>query len=249
MTVVWFVAALPALADDLLLLTHDFPPYTYAENGKLTGINTDIVTNVLQAENVSFEIEVINWARAQIIVQNTPNTGLLAAGRSAVREDKYAWIGPLVSSTPHLFKLATRKDVVVKSLGDLSLYRIGLTRRGVMVHTFEQLGLKAPKNLVLVSNASDTYRALFQHRADLILGSDLTTPYNVRNMGYDLSAIEPVIKIAHENIRNYLAVNKAYSPEIIARCNARISNMWESGEIDQIIDSYRLQPKHISHSD
>ncbi|XOV79838.1 MAG: substrate-binding periplasmic protein [Aestuariibacter sp.] len=227
------------------MLTHDFPPYNYKQDGKLIGINTDIITKVLQEENVPFEIEVINWARAQIIVQNTPNTGLLSAGRSPVREDKYAWIGPLVSSTSYLFKLSSRKDIVVKSLDDLSLYRIAITRRSVRVHTFEKMGLTAPRNLLLVSNASDTYQGLFKNRADFILGSDLTTPYNVRNLGYDLSDIEPVIKIGDQNIRNYLAVNKAYSPDIIARSNARISKMWESGEIDRIIDSYRLQPKMV----
>lgn len=225
------------------MLTHEFPPYTYREEGKLVGINTDIIVKVLNAENVSFEIEVINWARAQQIVQNTPNTGLLAAGRSKVRENKYAWIGPLVSSKSFLFKLTSRKDIVINSTRDLHLYRIGITRRGVMVDTFEDMGLRAPKNLILVSNASDTYKALFKDQADLILGSDLTTPYNVRNFGYDLSTIEPAFEIINDGIRNHLAVNKSYSPDIIARCNKRIKDMWDSGEIDEIIDDYRLQPK------
>lgn len=238
-----FSMLLPAwssLCEELLMLTHDFPPYTYIEKGKLQGINTDIIKKVLEEENIPYTIEVINWARAQKIVQSTPNTGLLAAGRSAVREEKYQWIGPLVSSTPYLFKLANRGDVVVETEEDLKLYRIALTRRGVMVDIFEKMGLSAPKNLILVSNATDTYKRLFQNRVELILGSDLTTPYNVRKLGYDLSAIQPVFKMKYDGIRNYLAVNKTFSPELIERCNARINSMWESGAIDQIIDGYRL---------
>lgn len=232
-----------AQADELLLLSHDFPPYSYYKDGQYVGINTDIIVRVLEQENIPFIIESINWARAQQIVQSTPNTALLAAGRSKDREDKYAWVGPLVSSTPFLFKLSNRTDIVVDSLQDLELYRIALTRHGVMVPTFEKMGLTAPKNLVFVASARDTYRMLFQSRADFILGSDLTTPYNVRRLGYDLSVIEPVIKIDYEGTGNHLALNKNYSPDIIARANARIQMMRETGEIARITDRYRLQPK------
>lgn len=232
-----------AQAADLLILTHDFPPYNYREKDKFIGINTEIIDKVLKAEGIAYELEVINWARAQEIVQHTPNTGLLAAGRSKVRETKYAWIGPLVSSTSYLFKLSAREDIKVTSLDDLKHYRLAITRRGVMSDFFRNLGLSAPDNLIFVSKASDTYRALFQNRADLIIGSELTTPYNVKNFGYELSAVEPTIELKTEKIQNHLAVNKNYSPELIARCNTRIKAMWESGEIDRIIDTYRLIQK------
>lgn len=232
-----------AQADELLLLTHDFPPYNFTKDNKFIGINTEIISQVLEQEKLAFKIESINWARAQQIVQTTPNTALLAAGRSAAREEQYAWVGPLVSSTSYLFKLSAREDVVVNSLADLELYRIALTRRGVMVPTFKSLGLSEPDNLTLVADAQDTYRMLVQQRVDLILGSDLTTPYNLRKLGYDLAAIEPVIPIDYKGMGNHLALHKSYSPKNIVRLNARVKSMWESGEVDKIIDRYRLQPK------
>lgn len=229
-----------AMANELLLLTHDFPPYTFVQNEQFVGINTDIISKVLQEENIAFRIESINWARAQRIVQNTPNTALLAAGRSKAREEKYAWIGPLVSSTSYLFKLASRKDIAVRTEKDLELYRIVLVRKGVMVDTFEDMGLTAPDNLLLISNASDRFKMIFQNRADLFLGSDITTPYNVRDAGYDLAAIEPVFKLETHGIANHLAVNKDFSPELIQRCNARIQKLWANGYIQQVIENYRL---------
>lgn len=235
------VALADESAKELLLLTHEFPPYTFTQDNEFVGINTEIISEVLTEENVAFRIESINWARAQRIVETTPNTALLAAGRSKVRENKYAWIGPLVSSSSYLFKLASRKDIVINSLSDLELYRIVLVRRGVMVDTFEEMGLTAPDNLILISNASDRYKILFQKRADLLLGSDLTTPYNVRNAGYDLSAIEPVIELETNGVANHLAVNKDLSPELIEKCNQRIKALWETGYIAQVIERYRLQ--------
>ncbi|BDX05481.1 hypothetical protein MACH26_10020 [Planctobacterium marinum] len=179
-------------------------------------------------------------------MQSTPDTALLAAGRNVEREHQYAWVGPLVSSTPYLFKLSSREDVSVSSFADLKFYRIGLTRRGVMVPTFKKLGLKVPENLILVSGAEETYGMLFQKRVDLILGSDLTMPYNLRNLGYELDALEPVIQIDYEGSGNHLALHKSYSAESIERLNARIKKMWNSGEIEGIIDSYRLLPKSIN---
>lgn len=229
-----------SFAEELLLLSHHFPPYNFIQEDKFVGINTDIISQILEAEDIAFRIEDINWARAQQIVQSTPGTALLAAGRNAEREHKYAWVGPLVSSTPYLFKLSSRNDVSVKSLADLKFYRIALTRRGVMVPTFLKLGLSAPENLVFVAGAEETYGMLFQQRVDLIIGSDLTMPYNLHNLGYELNALEAAIQIDFKGAGNHLALHKSYSPERIERLNARIKKMWDSGEIDVIVDSYRL---------
>lgn len=228
------------MADELLILSHDFPPYNFQKDDKFIGINTEIITKVLTEENVSHRIEIINWARAQRIVQTTPNTALLAAGRSKVRENKYAWIGPLVSSSPYLFKLASRKDIVVNTMADLVNYRIVLVRSGVMVDTFEGMGLTAPDNLLLISKSSDTYKMLFQKKADLLLGSDLTTPYRVAFAGYKMSDIERVIEFDPHGVQNYLAVNKDFSPDVIKLVNKRIKALHDSGHVAQIIEKYRL---------
>lgn len=236
-----FMPALCAHADELLMLTHDFPPYNFRNDGMFVGINTEIITQVLKQENIPYKIENINWARAQKIVQSTPNTALLSAGRSKVREDKYAWIGPLVSSGSFLYKLTSRSDIKVDSFDDLKRYRIAITRSGVMVDKFQSIGLYEPKNLLLLSKATDTYRALFRQRADFIIGSDLTTPYNLRALGYDLSAIEAEFEVTVHSVRNYLAVHKDFSPELIERCNKLIGEMEASGEIQRIIEKYRLR--------
>lgn len=229
-------------AENLLMLAQDFPPYTYQEDGKQVGINTEIITRVLEAENIPYNLEIINWARAQKIVQSTPNTGLLSAGRSEVRENIYGWIGPLVSSRSYLFNLTSRDDINVKTAADLKQYRVASTRHSVYVGVLRDLGLSEEENIMMVSSTEDTYKALFQNRADFIVGSDMTTPYNLRRLGYDLTSIKIAKELKITKMNNYLAVNKSFSAELIERCNARIAQMWESGEVDKIIDKYRLFP-------
>lgn len=230
-------------AEEFNILTHELPPFNFRENGKYIGINTEIIEKVLKQENIPYKIEAINWARAQKMVQQLPNTALLSAGRSQERENKYAWIGPLVTSPAYLFKLSSRSDVQVDSNEDLKHFLIGTTRRNVMADYFINLGLKEPDNLLFVAKASDNYRALFKSRVDLVIGSELTTPYTVRDLGFNYSAVESTIEIKMNEMLSYLAVNKTFSPELISRCNARIKSMWENGEIDAIVDSYRLQAK------
>ena len=231
---------LTATAGELVILTHDFPPYNFRKNNQYVGINTDIVTSALKAEKVKFRIQTLNWARAQKMVQSTPDTALLSAGRSEARERLYDWVGPLISSRSFLYGLSRRDDYKISSVEDILNYRISVTRKGVMVDQFIRLGLYESKNLMLVANASDTYRAIFKGRADLIVGSELTVPYQLRSLGYRVRALKPIFEIDSYSVDNYLAVNKGMSKELIERLNRRIKTMHDSGQMEKIIAKYRL---------
>ena len=237
-----FVGVLPLLvkAEELILLTHDFPPYNFRENNQYVGINTEIIVAALQAEKVDYRFQTLNWARAQRMVQSTPNTALLSAGRSKVREKLYAWVGPLVSSRSFLYGLTSRNDYKVTSVDDMLNYRISVTRKGVMVEPFLRLGLREPDHLMLVANASDTYRALFKGRADFIVGSELTVPYQLRSLGYGPRDLKPVFEIDSYTVDNYLAVHKDLPPELIERLNRQIKALRDSGKTQLIINKYRL---------
>ncbi len=56
--------ALPALAapvQAVTLLTEENPPFNYTENGKLTGLVTELVVEAAKRANVPYTIEVLPW--------------------------------------------------------------------------------------------------------------------------------------------------------------------------------------------
>ncbi|MEP7329534.1 MAG: transporter substrate-binding domain-containing protein [Betaproteobacteria bacterium] len=114
--------ALPAHA--LTLLTEENPPFNYSENGKLTGLVTELVVETMKRANVSYTMEVLPWTRAYMRAQAEKDTCLFAMARLDNREKLFAWVGPFASN---LWGVYGRGDFAgsVRLLVDLKPYRIG----------------------------------------------------------------------------------------------------------------------------
>jgi polar amino acid transport system substrate-binding protein len=121
-----FVLATGAGASNaaLTLLTEENPPFNYSDNGKLTGLVTELVTEAAKRANVPFTLEVLPWARAYTRAQAERDTCLFATARLDNREKLFVWVGPLASN---LWGVYGRGDFAgtVKRLPDLKPYRIG----------------------------------------------------------------------------------------------------------------------------
>ena len=114
--------AFPACA--LTLLTEENPPFNYTENGKLTGLVTELVQETMRRANVPFTVEVLPWTRAYIRAQAEKDTCLFATARLENREKLFTWVGPLANN---LWGVYGRGDFSgsVRLLVDLKPYRIG----------------------------------------------------------------------------------------------------------------------------
>ncbi|MEO6564900.1 MAG: transporter substrate-binding domain-containing protein [Casimicrobiaceae bacterium] len=116
------VFAMPAHA--LTLLTEENPPFNYTENGKLTGLVTELVLETVKRANMSFTVEVLPWTRAYMRTQAEKDTCLFATARLENREKLFTWVGPFASN---LWSVYGRGDFAgsVRLLVDLKPYRIG----------------------------------------------------------------------------------------------------------------------------
>ena len=82
----------------LTLLTEENPPFNYVENGKLTGLVTDLVTDAMKRANVPYTMEVLPWNRAYVRAQSEKDTCLFATARLDNREKLFLWVGPLANN-------------------------------------------------------------------------------------------------------------------------------------------------------
>ncbi len=114
--------ALPACA--LTLLTEENPPFNYTENGKLTGLVTELVQETMKRANVPYTVEVLPWTRAYMRTQSEKDTCLFATARLENREKLFTWVGPFASN---LWGVYGRGDFSgsVRLLVDLKPFRIG----------------------------------------------------------------------------------------------------------------------------
>lgn len=84
-----------SFAEKIIVYSAVYPPYQIDHNGKLTGINTEIVRAIFQYSDVLFEIKYVPWSRAQKYVgdDSQKNSAIYCLGRNEQREQKYKWVG------------------------------------------------------------------------------------------------------------------------------------------------------------
>ncbi|GAA0362951.1 ABC transporter substrate-binding protein [Bowmanella denitrificans] len=224
----------------LVIYTQDLEPYHFIQDGRPGGMNYQLISQALDDEGIQYRMEKINWARAVVLVNKTPNTALLTLPRNIHRENQFKWVGPLVSSQPYFYRLRQRQDIDVRTLNDAIKLRIAVVRNGEWHQRLLALGMQEGELLYPVARISDTYSMVFMERVELIPGSDLTMPYMARDAGYDAEQLEPAMALPRRSTGNHLALNPDASDELVERLNKRVELLKAEGLIQQLKRQYAL---------
>lgn len=79
----------------LKIFTCEEPPTNFMQDGKVTGIMTDIVTELLKRTQTDGKIKLLPWARAYKTALEEENVVLFTAGKTEQREHLFHWVGPV----------------------------------------------------------------------------------------------------------------------------------------------------------
>ncbi|MFD2263890.1 substrate-binding periplasmic protein [Lacibacterium aquatile] len=82
----------------LQFLTEEFPPYNYTKNGIVIGSATAVVRALAASLGETVSIEVLPWHRALEETAAGPDTMLFVGARTADREHRFKWIGPILKT-------------------------------------------------------------------------------------------------------------------------------------------------------
>lgn len=122
-------APLPVLSDEipvLTVVTTEYPPFEYVENGILQGHDVDTVRCVLQTMGYEPIFKVLPWARAELMVRRGNADLLFSLTKSPERERHYLFTAPISSARDVLY---ARKDAGLSwsSFNDLADLSVGVT--------------------------------------------------------------------------------------------------------------------------
>jgi len=248
---VFFTASLCGAAD-LQVVTEEWKPYNYKENGEVTGMSTEVVKATLEKAGISYKIDVLPWARALKKARNEPNVLIYTIVRNKAREKKFKWIGPLFStdnegdSTMSLYRLKDRKDIVSKDLKGVIKYKIGVVR-GNDLSSFKKAGLKEGKQLFPVAEEVTNIKKLFKGRIDLISGSNnyLQGHFDkIKDPGISIDKIEAVCPItaASEPSKETLvcmAFGMSTPDDVVEKVRAAFEAIKAEGKIQPIIEKFK----------
>jgi len=221
---------------NILLVTEQWPPFNYQEDGQLKGFSVELVQQMMAVMNSNYPIDILPSMRSTRVLASRPNTLMFSLFRTPDREDKYKWIGPLVETEVYFYK---RKDSNIKTdtLEDLKrLDRVGTRHAGIIVQRLRKLGFN---NLDSTATSSmQIYKMRSIGRFDVAISdSDLGVMYNLDKLNIDRSTLEKIPLLIFKS-ELYLAANKSLPDDEVQRWQAALDRLKSNGDHQKLLDKY-----------
>lgn len=233
----FLLLALPTQAQELRILTEEFPPYNYSESGQPKGLSTDVVRAALAKAGLTAEPEFLPWARAYLTAQNRKNTLIYSIARIPEREQLFTWVGVIAPYNTSLYKLAERTDINVTSLEEAKAYSIGVSLEDVIYQYLKGEGFA---KLDLVGEDVLNLRKLALGRLDLVAFAEASFHQRIAKEGLDPALFERVYRLDNIGDSLYMALNKDSDPELVTAITDGLDAIKANGTYDQILADYSL---------
>ena len=112
------------LAEELPVVTYDFPPYNYLENGKLLGASTELIQHIFKESGHSLSITSLPFKRAQRFLEEGEAAIIFTYTHSEQRREK-AYLSNPVSYISGVFFKRKEDNITWIEYKDLAKLRIG----------------------------------------------------------------------------------------------------------------------------
>ena len=232
--------AVKSQADSLAVYTEHFPPYSFEQDKKITGLNTELVRRTCQLAEIACEFHLLPWLRSFEAVQKNTNAALYSTSRNALREKQFKWVGPLAHAQANMYWLKSRSDSPPKTLEEAKKFIIAVARGDVYELYLQSMGFEVDVNLLRFNSKSDAVLPFLHGKVDLLIASDLILPVWLAKHQQTSDAVISVIDLSEVG-RNYLALHPEVPMETVERLQTALDTIRQNGEFQQLQERF-LKP-------
>lgn len=221
-----------SMAADFKIMTEEFPPYNYTENGKLTGLSSEVLFELAKRVGHGTEVEVLPWARAYGLIQKQDGLILYSMTRTEQRENMFKWVGPVASNKWVLFA-KKGAGLTIGSLDDAKkVGKIGTYKDDAAESFLKENGFT---NLDSVLDDMLNVPKLTAGRIDLWITGELQGIQKAKEKGMN-DQIEKVFDV--QDTQLYIAFSKNTGDDVIATWQKALDDMKADGSYDAIVKKY-----------
>jgi polar amino acid transport system substrate-binding protein len=220
---------------ELRILTEDYPPLNYLENGKLTGASTEILALVYEQLGLPFpEVEVMPWPGAYHLAQTNQPIMLFTMSRTATREDKFQWAGQTHASRTYLvtYEGSGIDEYDPKTQRDESILAI---RSDVTQYVLEELGYPTEK-LDLVDSNEKMIRMFSNQREKLMSIAD--SPFNTLKKTDEFKDFPFKVLTTTRESQGHFAFSLGVDPALVAAFQSGLEQVRD--EQKKILEKYDM---------
>lgn len=218
------------------IVTEQYPPFNYEQEGIVGGVSTEILKEVLKELSIETEINVMRWSSAYRRAQRRPNVLIYSIGRTPEREDDFHWIGVVAPFDIYFYSLSKRTDIIINNINDLKKYTIGVVRNDMRHQYLNEIG---GFKIITYRGTLDIFDALIEEKIDLMPVAELNFPYIVEHANNYMKNFKKVFfleELSKDGL--YMAFSKNTDLNIVEDFKKALKKIKEDGLYEEIIRKY-----------
>jgi len=216
-------------AQELTIITEEYPPINFVKDGVITGSSAEIVKEILHRLKQSDDIRVLPWARGYNLLKTHSNVVLFSTARTQERESRFHWVGPLCMSRNgfyakkgHSLRINSLKDA--KLVGSIATYKEDAREQMLKSWGFT--------NLDSSNSGASNLKKLLSGRVDLWFYDNIGQSLLVKEVGVDPADIKLVYPVVEIGL--YIAFSKGTSRKIVEKWQTTLNDMKQDGLFEKI---------------
>jgi polar amino acid transport system substrate-binding protein len=215
------------------LVTEEYPPVTFMEDGRPAGFVTDMVREIAARQDLPDNIRLTSWKNAYNMALLHPKVVLFSAERTPEREKLFQWVGPVGKNSAILY---ARKgaEIRINSLEEAKAVSAIATTTNWF--TEQHLKREGFKNLLSSPDPRSNIRQLMNGEVQLSIFTDITIPEIVRDAGYGMQDLEPVFTVLQTYF--YIAISRDTPADLVHAWQSTLDCLKRDGTFEKIYRRY-----------
>lgn len=222
----------------LSFVTEEYPPYNYLDpqTGQLRGKAVALLEAMLEQTDTPFTRQAIlyyPWVRSYELAQNKPNTVLFSTTRTAAREARFKWVGPIARDRVAL--LAWQDETAAPlSLDEAIRQRLSIAviREDIGAHALQEADYPANLLRPAIDNRSALHM-LRRGRVDLWAYSDEVARWIADQEDVDSEQLKAVHTLSESRL--YFAIHPATDPGLVDRLQQALDDVRAEQSVPEVI--------------
>ncbi len=225
--------------EPLYIMTEDWPPLNFVENGVLKGPAVDIVKEIQALTRSKDPIYTLPFSRALKIASSKKNSVLFSVNRNKSRENNFKWLGPIAVKEYAFFKNRL-SELQIFSLEDARLYTIGVQRSAA---TAEFLAAENFPEISRVKKPKQALSMLMANRIDLWYDTTATVTETINKTDeFEQDNVRIALKLEERFL--YIVFNRKTSDKIISDWQGALDHLYKNGTIRNIFQHHKMIPMY-----
>lgn len=214
---------------ELTILTENYPPLSYEENGVVTGYGAEVVAAIQKELKTNATPVIMSWDEAYNRALNEENVVLFTMEKTPERELQFNFIGPLGANTAYFYALASNPIELANLEAAAKVKAVTTTTKWFTEQFLKERGFN---NLVSKADPIDNLKMVMNKEADLGVFTDVTFPQLCKEAGVAPDSLKPVLQLMQSEY--YIAISKATDPKIVQAWEKAFATLQQNGTLENL---------------